>query len=199
MSGLASARALAEDVLSLTSQERPPINLAAILACFHDVRLTESPLEGDGVFVDLGVLGAEILIKEGTNNFRKRFTTAHELGHYFLSRNKSSPIDLARVERWCDVFAINLLMPEGLVREYIKDTEFRFENEIGLRIYNGNFKFGVSRAAFLSRYSELSGSNLYVFDEIGVEKYKMHNSAIKSRGDVLLWSSNYLSLIGDAI
>lgn len=198
MRELSSARALAQDVLSLTNQERPPIKLEAILACFRDVRLTESQLEGDGVFVDLGALGAEILIKKGVSNFRKRFTTAHELGHYLLSRSKVSAIDAAFVERWCDVFAVNLLMPESLVREYVAEAEER-PRQLGWRIYEGNVVFGVSKTAFLARYSEVSKSNLYVFDELGPDRFRMCNSAMRAGNDLLLWSSNYLEVVRDAI
>lgn len=70
--------------------------------------------------------GYTILVNEADIAVRQRFTIAHELGHYFLHMNKnvnenkiitSFRMDSSPIERQADTFAVNLLMPENLVRE----------------------------------------------------------------------------------
>lgn len=57
---------------------------------------------------------------------RRRFTIAHELGHYFLHHNHEESVEITTVsfrgksnsaEREADLFAAELLMPENMVRE----------------------------------------------------------------------------------
>ena len=68
--------------------------------------------------------GCTILVNELDREVRKRFTIAHELGHYFLHMGKeenkiitSFRMDSSPVERQANVFAANLLMPENLIRQ----------------------------------------------------------------------------------
>ena len=62
---------------------------------------------------------------------RRRFTIAHELGHYLLHKEKDSDLYAHRDTEWqyseqeseANTFASNLLMPEKMVRSFIKDNE----------------------------------------------------------------------------
>ena len=78
-----------------------------------------------GIIKDNDSISIYINIKESIN--RKRFTIAHELGHYFLNHldNKGQYVDLHRStlcnknteEKDADEFAACLLMPENVVVE----------------------------------------------------------------------------------
>ncbi len=69
--------------------------------------------------------GFTILVNESDIGARKRFIIAHELGHYFLHMEKedsnkiitSFRMDSSPTERQANVFAVNLLIPEDLVRQ----------------------------------------------------------------------------------
>lgn len=82
---------------------------------------------------------------------RKRFTAAHELGHYLLHENaedimyrKRSEKDAA--EREADEFAAELLMPESVIRLYWTVAE---------NIQQLAVIFGVSYSAMLNRLRHL--------------------------------------------
>src|SRR5690606_13578869 len=64
-----------------------------------------------------------IIVNQRTNRSesRRRFTIAHELGHYMLHRELShhflcSPRDRSRMEREANYFAAELLMPSSEIR-----------------------------------------------------------------------------------
>jgi hypothetical protein len=93
---------------------------------------------------------------------RRRFTVAHELGHYFLHRNNGVFHDRAlfRAENQIDVkereaneFATNLLMPEA---------DFLLESgRLGDDLNNIAKTFGVSEAAAKFRKSTMGAGRIY--------------------------------------
>ncbi|MBR09529.1 MAG: hypothetical protein CMP48_17825 [Rickettsiales bacterium] len=74
-------------------------------------------------------------IDSSQHETRKRFTIAHELGHFFLHRSiKSTFVDevfarsnrVNQVEKEANAFAAALLMPETNIRNYIKEKQWIF-------------------------------------------------------------------------
>lgn len=91
---------------------------------------------------------------------RKRFTMAHELGHYFLhSRQGALPLKAYRLgtslaEQEANFFAANLLMPEELFKKSWCDSGSRIDS---FRIVQIASLFHVSTAAAAARAEYLFG------------------------------------------
>jgi Zn-dependent peptidase ImmA (M78 family) len=124
---------IAEDLLGLAIQERPLDGLSgALYPGAREIHVNESDVAG-----------------------RKRFTIAHELGHWVcqcregrgavvMCRTEDVSPDADRtLEREANLFGAELLMPEGSVREHAADQE---APEI----------FGVSHLAFQWRLYSFS-------------------------------------------
>lgn len=56
---------LADQILGVTGQRRPPTDIRSILAKWPQLSVVETHLDGDGFFVDLGEIGGEIFVKKG--------------------------------------------------------------------------------------------------------------------------------------
>lgn len=99
---------------------------------------------------------------------RKRFTLAHELGHYLLHRgrgnlfvddvavlHRSTPSDTktARMEAEANVFAAELLMPEKVLREQLKTNPSMAESDEAIRKLAR--RYDVSSAAMKYRLRQL--------------------------------------------
>jgi Zn-dependent peptidase ImmA (M78 family) len=100
-----------------------------------------------------------ILLNTKDSKTRKRFSCAHELGHYILRsaepkpqyeyvdyRNQKSSTGTIEEERYANSFAASLLMPEVAVRALY---------EPGLPTFRLAKKFGVSPEAMGNRLSNL--------------------------------------------
>jgi transcriptional regulator with XRE-family HTH domain len=127
----AGARDSAEQLLALAKlRGAPPVDVAS-LAARCGVRVLDFDFGGmvDGLVVQLGDGPAVGLDNAHTNPHRRRFTLAHELGHYLLRHSSSFQVDFAedgstgdapgynwQHERAANEFAANLLMPADLVR-----------------------------------------------------------------------------------
>lgn len=91
-----------------------------------------------------------ILVNSRHRRTRRRFSIAHELGHFFLHRGLQPAFthlgkSQGRLEREADLFAAELLMPEGDVRLAAQLTNF-----------SGLVRaFEVSAAAMRRRLTEL--------------------------------------------
>lgn len=111
----AAMRLLAE--LRLRQQT---INLKSLVSRFDDCELLEADIEGDGYCLPAPLLGPRHVIVvplRGRGEERVRFTIAHELGHLARHFNGGETGDETE-ERWCDVFASELLMPRARVEAY---------------------------------------------------------------------------------
>lgn len=127
------------------------------------------------------------------NPERRRFTIAHELGHFILHRGQQqsfncdkesvySGIDTIRViEREADDFASNLLMPGDLLREWISSRriDFRVLGDIAQR-------FQVSFEALCIRFIKFTTQRaILVYWDNGYVKYEWRSrSAIKTRARI---------------
>jgi hypothetical protein len=108
------------------------VDLTKIVSIWSNLFVVEQELDGSGYLLPIGELGAEILINGDDREERKRFTVAHELGHWVLGLSLrrevghfAQPKDVLRVEteRWCDTFAANILMPEFMVQASVPQAD----------------------------------------------------------------------------
>lgn len=124
---------------------------------------------------------------------RRRFTIAHELGHFILHRGQQqsfncdkesvySGIDTIRtIEREADDFASNLLMPGDLLRDWISNQR------IDLRVLSGIAKrFQVSFEALCIRFIKFTTQRaILVYWDNGYVKYEWRSSsAVKTRAKI---------------
>jgi Zn-dependent peptidase ImmA (M78 family) len=139
----------------------PPVNLQRVLSIWKNLNVVEEDLDGSGYLLPLGRLGAEIIVNERDPEERRRFTVAHELGHWVLGlicekkfgEFKQPPgVPRATLEKWCDTFATNLLMPAPLVSSWLPPRDQPLLVDAMMRASDA---FGVSEEAFFFRVWEL--------------------------------------------
>jgi hypothetical protein len=142
----------AEQILDATGQHKPPMDIRAMLRNWTSLSVVETDLDGDGFFVDLGDLGGEILLKKDKEEIRKRFTLAHELGHFLLRHHIGTDPKNQQIEKWCNDFAASLLLPRSMVADHLKQ-----EGRKGLteQLCKGPRIFQVSEKTFYLRIVRL--------------------------------------------
>lgn len=142
-----------------------PVDVYAV-ASAHDIIVVDDDLQ-DNIS---GVLFAEsdpviIGVNRHHHHNRKRFSIAHELGHYFQHRGSSKlfidvflrdersseGIDLQ--EREANAFAAALLMPKEAIFEYLRKYPTDLLDEIGIRRMAIHFE--VSTQAMVIRLTRL--------------------------------------------
>lgn len=157
----ASARVAAQGILADVWAGRPfpvdPVWIAGQLG----IRVVEAELEREvsGALIKEAGQSPVILLHSTDHRNRKRFTCAHELGHYIHRRGDCddefsfvelrSPLSSAGLdpaEVYANQFAASLLMPEAEVREQYAEKE----QSILLAYY-----FGVSDEAMRHRLRTL--------------------------------------------
>ena len=124
---------------------------------------------------------------------RRRFTIAHELGHFILHRSKrpsfscdkesvySGADTIRTIEREADDFASNLLMPGDLLREWISDQQ------IDLHVLSAIAKrFEVSFEALCIRFIKFTPQRaILVYWDNGFVKYEWRSSsAVRTRARI---------------
>jgi Zn-dependent peptidase ImmA (M78 family) len=111
-------------------------------------------LDRPGYLLRLGKLGGEIVVRKDDPQSRKRFTIAHELGHWVLDLHaRGIAMRHAQRERWCDTFASALLMPKPWMRNQLAVGSI---SGLWQQIFVGPDRFGVSPEAFRLRVPETS-------------------------------------------
>jgi len=147
----------------------PPVNLKKILAIWKNVNVVEEDLDGSGYLLPLGRLGAEIVINQNDPEERRRFTIAHELGHWVLGLicekkygefQQPPGVGKTTLEKWCDAFATRLLMPAPLVVSWLPPRDQPVLIDAILR---ASTTFGVSEEAFFIRVWELERIQVATF------------------------------------
>lgn len=106
-------------IRSEVGQTSPPLSVEAVVARWKDLRIVYEAIDGEGYLLPLGKFGTEIIVRQSSSRERRRFTIAHELGHWILGiseRHRSGVFMQPHVrhevlEKWCDSFAAELLMP----------------------------------------------------------------------------------------
>lgn len=151
--GLSPELAAAE-VLARAEVTNPPVDPFALARLWPGLRVTLTDLDGPGYLLNLDGRIGELVVRVSDPPRRRRYTVAHELGHWVLARNgevfEQQPTRTT-VERWCDKFAAALLMPSGWVVKALITSLLRIDAIAGLR-----HRFDVSYQAALLRVSEVS-------------------------------------------
>lgn len=122
----------ARDVIGRVALLDPPVDLRSIVSLWPNLTISEEELDGAGYLLPIGEIGGTILVNKADKEERRRFTIAHELGHWVLGLasksatghfSQPSDVPYTTVERWCDQFATNLLMPEPLLRATVSKND----------------------------------------------------------------------------
>jgi hypothetical protein len=144
---------VAAELLATANVARAPVDLGVLFARWPQLRVSLADLDGAGYLLDLGTQGGELLLRRSDSTPRRRYTCAHELGHWVLRTNGDAVpagVHHATVERWCDRFAAALLMPATWVIDLLGASPHI------ATIARLHQQFGVSRQAALLRVGELA-------------------------------------------
>ncbi len=148
-------RLQAERLLHSAGVSREPVSLRDVVSALNLelVHKTREPFACEAALEPLGD-GHAIVLRGGSDERRRRFTIAHEIGHFVLHPQRLSPerggavnAALREQEREADQFAAELLMPEPLVREAVVQQGGDVERLAG--------RFDVSRQAMQTRLRRL--------------------------------------------
>lgn len=159
---------ICEQLLEKAGVSHPPIPLERIVGFWKELSVVEENLDGSGYLLSLGRMGAEIIVNRNEPEDRRRFTIAHELGHWVLgvmaqreTGNSEAPWKVSRqaIEKWCDAFAANLLMPADALRSLLPPRE---DPALINAILHGPARFRVSKEAFFIRVWEVLGIQVAV-------------------------------------
>jgi hypothetical protein len=200
MPSLPDAENVCEQLLEAVGHTEPPTDLTAVCSLWPDLEVDEEDLDKEGYLIPLGNLGAEILIRKRDPFTRKKFTLAHELGHWTLANLKAGQVSLGGAngqsltirtehkkgnaeETWCNKFAACLLMPVGDVRNYLNEVG---EGNLPEIISKGHSVFQVSEEAFLSRVPETIPVNIFevVSSDGSVKVRRSYFNAFRRREQV---------------
>ena len=122
-------RRQAARLLDSAGVSREPVSLRDVVSALNLelVHKTREPFSCEAALQPLGDAHAIVLNGAGDER-RRRFTIAHEIGHFVLHPGRCSPErdglvnEAMRVqEREADSFAAELLMPEHLVRQAVQE------------------------------------------------------------------------------
>jgi Zn-dependent peptidase ImmA (M78 family) len=152
----------AAEVLARAGMFGPPVDPVRVSHIWPSLRVTVAELDGAGYLISFDGLLGEVVLRSRDSAPRRRYTCAHELGHWLLEKNAHHPREHARssiVERWCDRFAAALLMPATWMIAELTKTSFDIESIARLPAV-----FGVSRHAGLLRISELVPLEIGIVD-----------------------------------
>lgn len=162
----------ANDLLKQFSINKPPIPIVDIvLGMGLGIEEDEFGESVSGFIVsksNKNVIG----VNSSESEVRKRFTIAHELGHFLLHSNKKDFIFISKVhyrndlsstgelrkEREANSFAASLLMPEELIKKEIQRIEKRSKKELSIEELSDQLakKFNVSQVAMTYRLTNLN-------------------------------------------
>lgn len=165
---------LCDLVLEHSGHVCPPTDLDAVCDLWPDLSVIEENLDKEGYLIPMGVSGAEVLLRKQDPPSRKKFTLAHELGHWILALYDGEHISFGKIERhnlslsshqvrkspietWCNKFAASLLMPKMDIFRHIHGTP---GPELLRRVVAGPSVFGVSEEAFHNRLAETTHVSL---------------------------------------
>ena len=143
------------------SDSSPKIDLDKVLLD-NKITLKESslPSEVSGA-LDMRGTNRTILVNAAHSAVRKRFTIAHELGHFFMKtslnsvhmsaatffRNALSAKGTDSAEKQANRFAAELLMPSAILRKKLLNAGNLLENDDGTKLKEIADEFGVSVSA----------------------------------------------------
>lgn len=122
-------RRIARGLLEEASVGREPVPLRDVISALNLslIHATREPFTGEAGLVPMGDSHA-IVLRGPSGERRRRFTIAHEIGHFLLHPERVAPerdglvnAAMQRQEHEADQFAAELLMPEHLLRRAVQD------------------------------------------------------------------------------
>ena len=129
------ARSILNDLMV---EEPSEIDLMAVVGFIGNLTVEEGGLDGAEGRILWGQTGAAVRIKAGLWPGRRRFTLAHEIGHFLLHKhNSQGRFDTGHTfaiwneageEAEANVFAAELLMPDYLFKPRLKRQAPSFKN-----------------------------------------------------------------------
>jgi len=149
-------RSKAARLLVAAGVSREPVSLRDVVSALNLelVQKTREPFACEAALEPLGDSFA-IIVQGDSGERRRRFTIAHEIGHFVLhphhqrSERGGSVNEAGRAEeREADAFAAELLMPEDLVRQAVAE-----QGADAARLAD---RFDVSRQAMQHRMRRLN-------------------------------------------
>jgi Zn-dependent peptidase ImmA (M78 family) len=152
------------ELLERAGQRHPPVDLGCVAAWWPGLKISTDTLDQEGYLVDLGAQGAEIIVRANDPLPRRRYTIAHELGHWVLQHSDSlsgehnAIIPHAVIERWCDRFASALLMPRAWVVGDLRRA--KLSGLLGA-VLSAPSTYQVSHQAFRLRIAELTPASFF--------------------------------------
>ena len=134
-----------ENKLSVSIEKLPqqplsvPVNIERLIRELNINIVKEDMEYGMSGYIEKRADGWKIGINKYDSLARKRFTLAHELGHYILHRDRIIDTrhedyillrdnEFTPIEREANEFAAELLMPEKHFREYIQKGITKFKD-----------------------------------------------------------------------
>lgn len=180
------------DVVEEILRQNPHLSYPTPLERFVELAGIESisELTTDG-FEGMLITNAEksrgaIMVKAGVSPRRRRFTVAHELGHFLLpwhrqerfsckssdikdsGTSRANSLEQVNIETEANAFASELLMPSSAFKSFIDD--FETPTLVGLSRLSDTFD--VSFEATVHRYKALSDQPLaFVFSHHNIVRY----------------------------
>lgn len=195
LDGVGSPTGLAERIHSLAPDLTPDFDLKALCAALDITSITETDARGFEAALIMDALGAtgSILLASGRRPERRRFSIAHELGHFLVEGHAPRPGELhgctldhfhlrdtreqnrrRRIEAEANRFAGQLLMPPAKLRRMMTAREPDLGEIVSLAA-----EFGVSKEAMARSYVDASRHVLAVIvtQHGRIERtYKMRNA-----------------------
>ena len=143
-----------------------PVDVYAVTRVWANLSILEESIDGPGYLLPLGKLGAEIIVRQADPIERRRFTIAHEVGHWVLGitcERKTGefrqPIGVRNdlVEKWCDAFAASFLIPRNRLVEHFTGVD---DSVLVRHLLNASKRFRVSEEAMFLRACDVLGTRI---------------------------------------
>lgn len=167
--------AFARELLDRANQRKLPVNIHSIATLIPRMSIRQRDMVAHGYYFDHGrLLGREIVVRRQDSPRQKRFTTAHEIGHWSLqqisllrgdrdsqvaSSEPCGPRGHPLVETWCDRFAASLLMPREIVEDRLQHAN---PEQFALKSVAWAREFDVSISAMIRRIVDLRVASVFI-------------------------------------
>lgn len=164
-----------ERLLEKMGVNRIPIDVHDVARLWTGLSIIEENIDGPGYLLPLGRLGGEIIVREADSVERKRFTIAHEVGHWVLGKTCERKMGEFRqpaglrhevIEKWCDTFAASFLIPRQTLINYFQDVH---EPLLVAHLRAAPKHFRVSEEAMFFRAYEVLGMRIAYFETKSVQ------------------------------
>jgi Zn-dependent peptidase ImmA (M78 family) len=146
-----------------------PVDVHGIGRVWAGLSIVEENIDGPGYLLPLGRIGAEIIVRQSDPIERKRFTIAHEVGHWILGITlerktgefqQPAGVPHGVIEKWCDTFAATFLLPRQSIIDYFDVPE----QSLVSHLLAAPRHFKVSEEALFLRAYEVLGMRVAYFD-----------------------------------